>query len=83
MLIAMTGRVAPERLYDLIYSLAPAMQWSQEELEALLCNADEIARIGTGDLHNLLYALAAKGLLEEDALNGYLDAADRIADSSS
>jgi hypothetical protein len=73
------GFVTAEELYELIYQLAPDMQWTQEELEGLLCNADEIAAIGTHDLHKLVYGLAEKGLLDEDSLNNYLAAADRIA----
>jgi hypothetical protein len=54
------------------------MDFTREELEDLLCNADEIAQIGTDDLHELVYALAEKGFLEEEALNAYLNAADSI-----
>ncbi len=71
--------MTPEELYELIYQLAPGMQWRQDELDDLLCNADEIAQIGTHDLHKLVYALADKGLLDEESLNNYLAAADRIA----
>jgi hypothetical protein len=46
------------------------MDFTREELEDLLCNAD--------DLHELVYALAEKGFLEEEALNAYLNAADSI-----
>ncbi len=72
--------MTPEKLYALIYSIAPDMDLSQEELENLLCNADEIADIGTDDLHALAYELANRGFLDEKALNNYLAAADRIAD---
>lgn len=73
--------MTPKELYELIYDLAPDMQWTQEELEELLCNADEIAEIGTDDPHKLVHALAEKGLLDKESLNNYLAAADRIAGS--
>ncbi len=68
-----------KRIYDLIYALAPDMAFSQEELEDLLCNMDEIAEIGTEDLHDLVYKLAEKGFLDEESLNNYLNAADSIS----
>lgn len=71
----------PAELYDLIYSIAPDMELSREELEDFLCSADELAQIGMEDLHNLVYKLAEKGFLDEQSLNNYLAAADRIADA--
>ena len=68
-----------KRIYDLIYSLAPDMDFSQEELDDLLCNADEIAEIEADDFHELAYKLAEKGFLDEEALNNYLNAADSVA----
>ena len=44
----------------------------------MLCNLDEIVNIGTEDLHELTYKLAEKGLLDEESLNNYLNAADEI-----
>jgi hypothetical protein len=75
--------VTPRELYELIYELAPGMQWTQEELEELLCNADEIAAIGTDDLHKLVHALAEKGMIDEESRRNYLAAADRIAGNKS
>jgi hypothetical protein len=68
-----------KRIYDLIYSLAPDMGFTREELEDLLCNVDEIAEIDTEDFHELVYRLAEKGLLDEESLNNYLSAADSLS----
>ena len=65
------------KAYDLIYALAPDMDFTREELY-FLCNADEIAEIETEDLHDLVYKPAEKGFLDEEALNNYLNAADSL-----
>ncbi len=75
--------MTPDELYDLIYELAPGMQWTQEELEELLCNADEIAEIGTHDLHRLVCILADKGLIDDQTRHNFLAEADRIAGNKS
>ena len=75
--------MTPEDLYDLIYELALDMHWTQEELEDLLCNADEIARTGTHDLHQLVCILAAKGLIDEQTRHNFLVEADRMAGNKS
>lgn len=68
----------PEKLYDLIYSLAPYMNWNEEELNSLLGAADSLSDIGMSDLQDLVYKLAEQGLIDGDALNTYLNNLDNM-----
>ena len=70
--------MTPEKLYDLIYPLAPDMNWDKEELNNLLTAADKLADTGMDDLQELVYKLAEQGLIDGDDLNTYLNNLDNM-----
>ncbi|QDV81247.1 hypothetical protein [Planctomycetes bacterium TBK1r] len=72
--------MTPERLYELINAYADEAELPLEERALRLAIADRMNDIGTDDLHDLTYGLAADGLLDDASLNAFLIHADAIVD---
>lgn len=64
-------------LYGLLHSLKDDLGLDEGDVERFVESVDA----DPADLHDVLYQLAAHGLIKEDALNDYLDAADITADT--